>query len=233
MLYRKSLLSKICTVQIEASGKVKTVHRHQSNLVKVQANNRIGWGAMAVLVQNCLMIYMIWSPRGEDNSEFWAIPQNSWKSVYTQLYSYTICIGNMYLRWDVVLWVVATFYRWQCFVQLNSTIILIGCTSIGLGRLLLPTLNYPHPIWLLASCQQTLGCTYLAGYCSLVLPFHLSPDYLPTYWYQYVPVDVSAIIFDSVDPVKLQANKVHQKWSEIRTLHFSLYGQTARHRASQ
>ena len=70
MLYRKSLLSKNCTVQIEASGKVKTVHRHQSNLVKVQANNRIGWGAMAVLVQNCLMIYMIWSPRGEDNSEF-------------------------------------------------------------------------------------------------------------------------------------------------------------------
>lgn len=32
------------------------VHRHQCDIVRVQANNLIGWGAMAVFVQNCLMI---------------------------------------------------------------------------------------------------------------------------------------------------------------------------------
>ena len=37
---------------------------------------------MAVLLQNCLIIYMIWSPRGEDNSQSWAVSQNSWKSAY-------------------------------------------------------------------------------------------------------------------------------------------------------
>ena len=47
-----------------------TVHRHQSDIVRVQANNHIGWGVVAVVVQNCLMIYMIWSSRGEDNSKF-------------------------------------------------------------------------------------------------------------------------------------------------------------------
>ena len=35
------------------------MHRHQSDIVRVQANNPIGWGAMAVVVQNCLVIYMI------------------------------------------------------------------------------------------------------------------------------------------------------------------------------
>ena len=52
-----------------------TVHRHQSDIVRVQANNPIGWGVMAVFKQNCLMIYMIWFPRGEDNSNFWAVPR--------------------------------------------------------------------------------------------------------------------------------------------------------------
>ena len=36
-----------------------TVHGHQNSIVRVQANNPMGWGAMPVLVQNCLMIYMI------------------------------------------------------------------------------------------------------------------------------------------------------------------------------
>ena len=47
-----------------------TVHRRQSDIVGVQANNPNGWGAMAVLMQNCPMIYMTQTPRGEDNSKF-------------------------------------------------------------------------------------------------------------------------------------------------------------------
>ena len=35
-----------------------TVHRHQSDIVRIQPNNPIGWGAMAVLVQNRLITYM-------------------------------------------------------------------------------------------------------------------------------------------------------------------------------
>ena len=47
-----------------------TVYRHQSDIVRVKANNPIYWGAVAVVAQNCLMIYTICSHRGEDNTRF-------------------------------------------------------------------------------------------------------------------------------------------------------------------
>ena len=46
------------------------VHRHHINIPMVQANAGNSWGAIEVLVHSHLMIYMNWSPCGEDNSKF-------------------------------------------------------------------------------------------------------------------------------------------------------------------
>ena len=57
-------------VGFEKSQTFLSANISTSTVVRAQANNPIVWGAMAVVVQNCLMIHMILSPRGEDNSKF-------------------------------------------------------------------------------------------------------------------------------------------------------------------
>ena len=96
---------------------------------------------MAALMQSCLMIYMIWSPRGGHNSKFWAVPQNSWKSVY---------------------WIDS---RW-CWILIKSIVLItwyIGLLVRNIGQsTLVPTLGRTLP-YQCVDLRKKTWCPYSAA----------------------------------------------------------------------